>query len=273
MAEPNPLRVSFARNHPGELAVYLATRSHDDLLSALNGLPADAGAGVIAKLPHSLAVTLLASQSDEAVSRWLNRAALDDALTLLLHLEEGRRTRILAAMPIKHMRRTLERLVVYPKKTVGALVDPTIVRLQATTNLQQAVDMLRNGDYGELEWVWLVDAESRYVGLLDLGRALLAGSSHYQVGELAVRLEPLRAETSLAAARDAGGWMNHPELAVVDYQNHLLGTLSRRRLIKALETEKPADHGIVDGLSSLTEAYFRIMGLCLGDLLGQRERK
>lgn len=273
MPEPNPLRVAFARNHPGELAALLATHSHEDLLAALHGLPADVGAGVIARLPHPVSIRLLASQSDDTVSAWLGRAALDDALTLVLHLEEARRQRILASIPIRHIRRTLERLVIYPKKTVGALVDPTVVRLQASTSLKQAVDMLRSGDYGELEWIWLVDAESRYVGLLDLSKALLARSDQYHVGELAVRLEPLRAETALAAARDVDEWMKHPELPVIDHQHHLLGALSRERLVKALESDTPGDHGIVDGVTSLTEAYFSVMGQCLGDLLGRRERR
>lgn len=273
MAAPNPLRVAFARNHPEELAALLAAGTHDELLAALNGLPADAGAGVIAKLPHGVAVRLLAGQSDETVSAWLSQAPLDDALTLVLHLEESRRERILAAIPIRHIRRTLERLVIYPKRTVGALVDPAVVRITATTTLEQAVAMLRAGDYGGLDWIWIVDTDSRYVGLLDLSKALLARSENFQVGELAVRLDPLRAETTLLAARDAPEWVRHPELPVVDHHNHLLGALSRERLLQALAGEAPARHGIVDGFTSVTEAYFRVMGTCLSGLLGIRDRQ
>lgn len=271
MEEPNPLRVAFARNHPAELAAFLAGDPHDGLLQALHGLPADVGAGVIAKLPHTIAVRLLASQSDETVSAWLGRASLDDALTLVLHLEAERRARILATIPARHTRHTLERLVVYPQKTVGALVDPTAVRVQAATSLAQAIELLRAGEHRDLEWIWVVDEENRYVGLLDLSKALLARSAQFQVGELAVPLEPLRAETALVAARDVGEWIKHPQLPVVDHQHHLLGALSRERLVKTLENEIPTDHGIVDDLSSLTEAYFRVMGLCLGNLLGTRK--
>ncbi len=271
--EANPLKVAFARNHPDELAAFLAAQSPEALLEALHGLPADVGAGVIAKLPHTVSVKLLSEQSDEVVASWLARAALDDALTMVLHLEEGRRERILAKLPVRQMRRTLERLVIYPQKTVGALLDPTVVRLTAGTSLQEAIALLRAGDYGELEWIWIVDGESRYVGLLDLSKALLARSDHFQVDELVVRLEPLRAETALVAARDVGEWVKHPELPVVDHQNHLLGALSRERLLAAVAAEQPSQHGIVDGLTSLTEAYFRVMGMCLGDLLGSKDSR
>lgn len=271
MPDPNPLKVAFARQHPEELAAWLATQSHDDLIKALHGLPADAGAAVIAKLPHTVSVKLLAAQSDETVSGWLAQAALDDALTLVLHLDEGRRAKILATLPIRHMRRNLERLVIYPQKTVGALVDPTVVRLTASTRLQDAIDMLRAGDYQDQEFIWIVDGEGRYVGLLDLSKALLARSDQFQVGELAIPLEALRAETALPAARDLSEWLKHPELPVVDHLNHLLGALSRQRLMDALRDEVPENSGIFDGLTALTNQYFRVMGTCLGDLLGFKE--
>lgn len=272
MDAANPLRVAFARNHPAELAAFLAAQSSTAVVEALNGLPADVGAGVIARLPHVVASRLLADQSDDVVSSWLARAAVDDALTLVLHLAPERRERILATLPIRHMRRTLERLVVYPRRTVGALVDPGVVRITATTTLHDAIAMLRAGEYGELEWIWIVDGDSRYVGLLDVSKALLAQADNVPVGELAVSLDALRAETTLAAARDAPEWLKHPELPVVDHQQHLLGALSRERLVAALASDHPPKQGMIDGVGALTQAYFRVMGACLGGLLGGRER-
>jgi Mg/Co/Ni transporter MgtE len=271
MAQPNPLKLAFARNHPRELAAHLATQSYDTLVQTLDGLPADAGAAVIAKLPHPLAVKLLATRSDEMVSAWMSRAALDDALTLVLHLDEPRRAAVLARLPIRHMRHTLERLVVYPSRTIGALLDPTAPRLTAATPLEEAITTLRAGDYAELDWIWIVDSDARYVGLLDLSKALLARSGQMPVGELAIELQPLRAETSLTAALDAGEWLKHPELPVVDHLGHLLGALSRVRLVAALKDERTHEHGVLDSLTALTEQYFRIMGICLGDLLAGRK--
>lgn len=273
MEEPNPLTVAFARDHPEELAAHLAAQSYEALVQALNGLPMDVGAAVVAKLPHPLAARLMSAQSDETVTAWLSRAALDDALSLALHLQEPRRHDILARLPIRHMRQTLERLVVYPRKTVGALVDPAAARLNATMPLDEAVSTLRAGDYSELQWIWIVDSEARYVGLLDLSKALLARSGQLPVGELAVRLEPLRAETSLAAALDVSEWLKHPELPVVDHQGHLLGALSRERLATVLQEDRPAEHGVLGSVTALTEQYFRVMGICLGDLLTSRKAR
>lgn len=269
MDTPNPLRIAFASNHPQEFAAFVATRPADELRVALSGLPAAAGAAVIAKLPHSQSVALLGSQSDQVVSSWLARAALDDALTLLLHLEEGRRETVLAGLEDRRLRRTLERLVVYPRRTVGALVDPTVVRIAADTQLKDAIATLRGGGKAP-GWIWIVDADGRYRGLLDSGKALLAGTDRYRVGELAMSLQPLRAETALAVACNAEEWLKHPELPVVDHRQHLLGALSRERLVAALREEAPAEHGIADDVSSLAQSYFHVLGVCLDDLLRLR---
>lgn len=271
MADPHPLKVAFARNHPEELAAWLAAQPHEALLEALGELPADACGGVAARLPHTAGDRLIAAQSDETVAGWVAHATLDTALTLLLRIETSRRPSILRTLPDRRMRRALERAVIYPRKTVGALLDPTAVRIAASTTLEEAIELLRVGDYTSREWIWIVDGEGRYEGLLDVRRALLARSDRYRVGELAIRLEPLRAETALTAARDLDEWMKHPELPVVDHRGHLLGTLSRERLIEALRREEPSEHGVVDGVVSLTNQYFRVMRACLGDLLGARE--
>lgn len=270
MAAEHPLKVAFARNHPQELAALMAGHPREALLDTLGDLPVDAGAAVIARLPRSTMAALLAAEGDDAVASWVGHAALDDALTLVLQLEPERRPRVLSRLPLRHMRRTLESLVVYPKRTAGALVDPGVARVAANLDLAQAIDLLRADDRGDVETIWVVDGDGRYVGLLDVGRALLSRSSRQPVGELAVRVEALRAETALGAARDLEGWLKHPDLPVVDHQDHLLGALSRQRLMAALGSDLPEHHGLVDGIATVTESYFRFLGSCLGALFGAR---
>lgn len=269
MTPANPLRVAFARNHPEELAALLAGRGREDLLDILGSLPADVGAAVLARLPPGTTAALLAAEDAASVASWVGRAALEDALTLLLQVAPERRPAILERVPLRHMRRTLESLVIYPRRTAGALVDPGVARVGAGLELAQAVELLR-ADQTHVNQIWVVDSDGRYVGLLDVGRALLSRSARQPVGELAARVEPLRAETALAAARDLDAWLHHPELPVVDHQNHLLGALSQQRLMAALAAEAPQQHGLIDGIGTVTESYFRFLGACLGELLAAR---
>lgn len=271
--EAHPLKLAYAREHPGELAAWLAARGPEAITEALNDLPADTAAPLLSRLPQGPLDRVLAEHDDAQLIRWLNAANPDHALTLLLHLAAPRRARVLAEVSSGRKRRTLERLLIYPRETVGALVNPAALRLEMTTPLAEAVTLLR-ADAPEPDTpVWLVDDAGLYQGLLDPGGALIAESDTLTLRTFAIPVKALRAETSLLDARRVREWLEHSELPVVDHRNHLLGTLSRARLMAALKTAPGPGSGLADGLSELTRQYFRVLGTCLGDLFGPGGRR
>lgn len=267
---PNPLKLAYAREYPGELAAYLATQGGQAIAQALDGLPAKHAAAIVARLPQGHAAHVLMRHDDERVARWLDAASLDDALALLLHMDEARRAVILDTLPDRRSRQALRRLLTYPAAKVGALVNPAATRLNAATPLAEAVSILRSDELGTEQAIWLVDEAGGYLGLLDLGRALVARSDRLQLGELLIPVRALRAETTLADAREFSEWIKYPELPVIDHLGHMLGTLSRGRLLSALGGGTSAEKGLIEILSELTQQYFRVMGICLGDLFRMR---
>lgn len=270
---PHPLKLAFAREYPGELAAYAATQGADGVEQALDGLPAAAAAAVVAALPHSHAVRALAGRNDDRVGEWVNAASPDHALALLLHVAEERRTGILDRLSSRRVRRNLKRLVVYPGGTIGALVNPAAMRLNAALPLADAVAILQEDEPGPEQSIWLVDEAGIYLGLLDLSSVLASRSDFLKLREFLVPVRALRAETALGAARDFDEWQAHPELPVVDDLDHLLGSVSRSRLMSALAGARVTDRGLVEDIGELVRQYFRVMGVCLGDLFGLQGRK
>ena len=265
---PNSLELAYAREYPGEVAAILAAQGDEAIVRVLEGLPQQDSAAVVARLPNGHAVRFLAEQEDAKVAGWLDAASADHALALLLHLDEARRARVLDLLSKPRTRHALERLLNYPHTSVGALVDPSAIRLDAGMPLADAVAVLRTDVPGPEQAIWLVDGQSRYVGRLDLGRVLTTTSDKLRLSELLIAVRPLRAETSLANALDFPEWQKYVELPVVDRHDHLLGTLSRARLKAAVTSGNFADHGLAAGVAELTQQYFRVIAICLGDLLG-----
>lgn len=268
MTRPNPLKLAYARRFPGEVATHLARHEGDAIAQTLDGLPDEVAAGVVARLPHGHATRVLSDQDDARIVAWLGAAGLDHALAILLHVDGARRTRILDALPSRSTRRALRRLLIYPGETVGAAVNPAAMRLAAGMPLGEAIELLRSDEPDSEQAIWLVDDDGHYQGLLDLGRALAARSDRSRLSEFLIRVKPLRAETTLANARAYSEWLEHPELPVIDEAGHLLGSLTHSRLAAELDEAGASDPGLADGLSELTRQYFRIMGICLGDLFG-----
>jgi len=268
VADVHPLTLAYARDFPAEMAAYLAAQGVDTVNRTLIGLPEDTAAGVVARLPHAHLVRLLADQADEQVSRWLDAADADQALAMLLHMEEDRRNRLLAGLSSRRMRRTLTRLVVYPRETVGALVNPAAASLDVSMPLGEAVALLRQDTPAPEQPIWLTDPAGIYLGLLDLNRALVAHSDQISLESFVIPVNALRAELSLLDARGAEAWAAHSELPVIDHLNHLLGTVSHARLEAALGGEHLTQYGLADSAGELTRQYFRVMGAFMGDLLG-----
>ena len=267
------MQLAFARDFPGELAAYAATRGADGVEQALDGLPAASAAAVVAALPHGHAIRVLSARNDDCVSEWVNAASLDHALALLLHVSEERRMGIIDRLSNRRMRRNLKRLAVYPEGTIGALVNPAAMRLNASLPLADAVAILQDDEPGPKQSIWLVDEAGIYFGLLDLKSVLASRSDALKLREFLVPVRALRAETAVAAARDFDEWQAHRELPVVDGLNHLLGSVSRGRLMSALAGGRVTDRGLVEDVGELVRQYFRVMGFCLGNLFDLRGRK
>lgn len=272
MSQPNPLKLAFVRDHPAELAVFLVRQGTDAILQALEDLPPADCAALVASLPHARAVELLSAHEDATVRQWLDETSLDHALSVLLHLDAPRRARVLDQLSSRSRRRRLRRLVTYPAATVGSQVDPAVLSFEVNLPLTEAVELLRAELPEADRSVWLVDEAGHYAGLLDLGQALVARSRRLKLRELLIELRPVRADMPLAYASKLSEWHEHAELPVVDHRGHFLGTLSRVRLISALAGAGPTDQGVVDDISEILRQYFRVMGSCLGELLGLRAR-
>jgi len=251
MSSANPLKLAYAREHPGDLATYLATQGTEAINEALEGLPPETAAAVVAKLPQGQALRTLAAHGNEVLMTWLDAAESEHALALLLHLDDAWRASVLAALSSRRKRRTLERLLYYPRETVGALANPSVMRLNGNMLLEEAIAVLQGQDPDPEAVVWVVDDTDDYL----------------------VSLSPLQADTSLSDARDLKEWLRHTQLPVTDRKGRFLGALGRRQLVSALSGVHGSGHGLVDNLGDMARQYFRIMAVCLDDLFGLRGGK
>jgi Mg/Co/Ni transporter MgtE len=163
-------------------------------------------------------------------------------------------------------REAIRRVLIYPVTTVGALTDPSAVFLRTDMPLSEAIAALREDRRGAERAVWLVNDSGAFTGQLDLQQALVAHSDRQPLGDWCIALRPLRAESTLTAARDVPEWLKYAELPVVDHQDHLLGTVSRERLMHALGSMEVGGPGLVEDVGDLVRQYFHVMGTVLGDL-------
>lgn len=264
------LTLAFARNHPAEMASFLAAEHGDRVAETVLALPAPAAAAVVSQLPSETAATLLAEVSDAAAAGWISAGSVAEAVNIVLRLAPERREGVLQGIADRMLRHRIERLVVYPRRTLGALADATVMRLNADTPLEEAVTILRTQDRLSQQPVWVVETSGRFLGRLDMARALLASKEGTQIRDCLDPIQPLLAESSLLAAHDDPLWLHHLALPVVDYDGHLLGHVTREQLLQVLSEDAPPGDGVGDAVTGLASQYLRFLSVCMSDLLQGR---
>jgi len=267
------LTLAFARNHPAEMASFLAAGPADVLSETVLALPEAEAAAVASHLPPEPAGDLLRHIDDAKAARWIAAGSVGEAVNLVVRLDPARREHVLGHIPDRTLRHRIERLVVYPRRTLGALADATATRLNGAAPLREAVAILKAQQNLDHQPVWVVDADGRLLGQLDLARALVASREETRVGDCLITISPLPAESALLDAHDDPRWTQHLILPVVDYDGHLLGHVSREQLLEALSEDSPHASSVGEAVSTLANQYLRFLSESLADLLGGRQSR
>ncbi len=141
------LRIPFrklARLHPAQLADLVEAASSEEGEELIRAVGADREleADVFEELEPERQVELLRSRSDEEAARLLGAMAPDDAVDLLVELEQARRLPILERMPAPAQARMRD-LMSYNPETAGGLMNPDFVAVPYKSTVADALETVR----------------------------------------------------------------------------------------------------------------------------------
>ena len=171
---PHP---KLPRLHPAELAdlVEAAGRAEaEEILTAVHEDP-ELEADLFEELETAHQREFLEQRAADEIAGVLARMETDDAVDLLLELDEERSTAIVELLP-SVQRRRCEALLGYEPATAGGLMSPDFVCLYGQATVQEALDRIRRSHSPSetLEMVFVMSTNRRVQGgvpLADLVRA------------------------------------------------------------------------------------------------------
>jgi CBS domain-containing protein len=171
---PHP---KLARLHPAELAdlVEAAGRPEaDEIVAAVHDDP-ELEADLFEELATAQGRELVEQRSDAEIAALLARMETDDAVDLLLELDEERRDEVIRLLPLVQQRR-VEALLGYAPATAGGLMSPDFVCVYGQATVAEALDRVRRSPAAPetLEMVFVMNTHRRVQGaiaLADLVRA------------------------------------------------------------------------------------------------------
>lgn len=234
MTDIDRLSLDFAARHPDSFARVLGRGSLSECEQVIASLPAEQKAAIAARLPASQLRPLLDSVQQQAAA-WLVDAPFDEALNLLSRMSRERRLALLNQLSDPDRKRQLLRHQQYPAHSVGALIADVPLRLVAHSRAQDVVAELRELDTDSKGPVVVVDADGRYLGVLDRWKLLLRNPPRGKVQDYCLPVRAFRPETSVASIAGDEEWYTRNWLPVIDHRERVLGVLSREKVLRAAE--------------------------------------
>jgi Mg/Co/Ni transporter MgtE len=219
----------FAGGHPTEAAAILGEQSADGVAAVLDRLSEETAAIMLGRTASPVAAGALSRLDPASAGALLGRMPLERAAALLRHLELESCQALLATLPKPERLRSL---IMYPRGTAGALMDPSLLALPAALDLGEARRRLGEfSAYLALD-LYVVDTDHRLVGVTDL-REVLDSSRRGTLAALSRAVEPLREHADLAFVGAHPGWLDHDTLPVVDDRGTYLGAVRAKTLRRA----------------------------------------
>ena len=253
MADAERLTLAFLSGHPADAARVLERMPVAESGALFARIPARAAAPVLSAMLPTAAARNLGALEDDSAMALLASLGAQPAVLILRHVSEPRRTRLLEGLPTATA--VASRLLLgYAENTVGAWADPDVTALVAQARVEDALERLRNGSDGPVERVYVIDADERLVGTVEIA-TLLRSPASAPLGTLAVK-PPLviAATTPLDGALEHRGWERSAALPVVERSERLIGVLRRAALRRALAQgrgapgERPSDDDLATAL-------------------------
>ena len=274
VGDENALDELVSGTHPADLAALLGVLSHDLWPRLLNRLDIARISDLFEELPDHLRDDLAEHLHPEQLPDALGEMASDDAADVIADLPERVARGVIRALP-RQDRREVEALLAYPEDSAGGLMQMELVSISEDASVNEVVEAIRSerDDVGEVFFVYVVDADDRLVGVLNLGALLLARGNRAIRDLMKTKIHAVNPEEDQESVARIFKRYDLVALPVVDAEGRLLGRIMHDDVVDVLQEEADEDimhmAGATTGEPELvyTDQLFRIAGVRLPWLL------
>ncbi len=255
------LKEAYLREQPADAARVLEKISDRSLGRHLAGTDASALVASLELLADSRA-TAVFNRLDAAQQQGVLAGASPRlALVLLAGLDAKKRSSLFEALP-EGTRRELERLQQFDEDSAGRLLDRPYDTIRSSMTVAEALDVVRRSGARRIRSVYVVDAENRLVGKVDM-QSMAMASADQQLAEMLEEAEGRVLPT--APRREIVEQLEKyrvDSVPVVDMEGRLMGVVRYQRLFDVIESVATADIQKMVGASAderaLSGAWFSV---------------
>ncbi len=225
-----------------------------DVAEFINQIPAEYHRRVFSLLDNEMASDVLAEIHDEYRAVIIQNIRRDRLLSIIDEMETDEAADILAELTDAATKTVLEgmgendrniyrQLLGYSEDSAGGIMQTEIIAVKQYLKRNQVIEYIRKNfeEVENIHIVYVVDNDNRLVGVLDIGRLLLAANT--------TLVSEIMDEATVSAVVDMDQEKvatlfrkyNLVSVPVVDEENHLLGRITVDDILDVIEEEATED--------------------------------
>ncbi|MGA7802963.1 MAG: hypothetical protein WCC36_19355 [Gammaproteobacteria bacterium] len=237
MIKARDLTLSYLEHHPAEAARVLEMLDADKAAALLEASPIRLCAPVLAQMLPPRAARCVELLSDATAAALVRRAGPQHGASMLRYLNPSRRNRLLAQLPTA-LAMAYRLLIGYPEESVGAWIDPDVLTLAGDTQVEGALQSVREHERLSAHTVYVAHRTRRLAGAVPLEK-LLRAQPHVRLDYLMEDVPyTLPAQAFLGSTRDHVGWESYAALPVVEHNGGFIGVLYHSTLLHAIKVQR-----------------------------------
>jgi len=245
-----PLVQKFFDADPAVAAHTLETMDAADGLRVLEALPGNVAARIFPYLQPAYAVGMLQKLPSNHFVEIIEQLTPQQGAAVFAELGAEQRAKMLDALP-ERAKRQIAEMLSYPEDSAGRIMSTDFLAFHTDVKVRDAVHRIRALAKRKVlfSYVYVVDAEGRLTGVLNMRDLLLASGE--EMLESVVRkdvfsISGFTDREEVANLLSKRGYFAAP---VVDSENRLLGVVKTERLLKEVQEEGTEDIQKIFGLA------------------------
>lgn len=244
----------FIDKHPFAAAQTLSRLNSDEVAALLQHFKLEKIIRLLGLMNRQKASDCLVLLPSKKIKELLEAGDIPFLSSLLKHIDEPQRTKILSMITSEKAASILDKLQ-YDPESVGAFMESVTIASKAMT-VEEAIDIIRANESNKEFYLYVVQQDGHFEGIVRMKELLLAerGST---IGTLLVTSIPrFSPKISIKHILDVSEWNDHYNIPIVDKSGKLLGSLSYRIALKfnqKVDTSKSSD--VLKTGSALGELY------------------
>ena len=253
------LRELFAEWPPADIAECITDFSEDEQVIVFRVLPHDQAADVFEYLDVEAQQKLLRAMAHEQVVGILNEMSPDDRTALLEELPSAAARQLIKLLTPEE-RRIARALLGYPEGSVGRLMTPDLIAVDAGWSVKEVLDYVReNGQDSEtLNVIYVVDDRGKLLDDIRMREFLLKPLTAKVSDLMDHNYVTLSVTDSQEDAVNIFRKYDRTALPVVDSGGVLVGLVTIDDMLDVAEKEATEDIQKLGGMEALDEPYTTI---------------